>query len=751
MADWDGLRGELERSVAAPPLSALRARRQRRQQRRTIAVTCALAMIGTASGAALLGRAAERARVGEPLAAPPTDVSRIVNGAPLPPPRDYRDHVVTDVDFVSATTGWAIGIRCVGDACDVASWRTEDGGRTWSAPVAVANGVPRASFHEEDPAGGAVRSLRMVDGLRGYAFNPDLYVTADGGRTWRRDPRPSKVASVSVVGETVWVTEHGCPRDDDCDVVVRTGTVGGTLRPLAVPETNGALALVRRAGALDGYLLAWDAPEAPHAAFHVTRDGGRTWQERTHPCPDATAALLSTAALRPLWLVCTTPAGRRVFQSADAGTTWRQAGSPPAGGEVTDLVATSATHAYLTLQDPGRLLVTTDGGRTWRPADGTGDAFGYANVDLTGDGSAWAMGDAGHLWHTADGTRWERRALPPGAPRAAPRPTPSAPDDRDVTFTSLHFLDANRGWALGHRCARGVCRAVLRRTTDGGVTWTRAPGPRGTWRPADEPLPPNRVAGVMFADERTGWAFGHHVFATHDGGATWREVSWGYVFDVVPRGAVYWSVGYEGCLSNPCGPFAVRARIGDDTPDPLPGFEAGLHVGSFAAVDERHAYFVDGYAADPESDGPDPVVTGTADGGRTWQRHPAPCRRSAARRLSAYAPGGLWIVCGALADDTQWQAKSSDGGRTWTTTRLPGRGASVGRIVALSETVAWRTGANAGLLVTRDGGATWEAVPGFGKVAQVTFADAEHGWALDEDGYVHRTTDGVTWERLGRP
>ncbi|HWL36194.1 MAG TPA: hypothetical protein VNQ77_08355 [Frankiaceae bacterium] len=747
MADWDGLRGGLEDSVTPPPLSALRERRKRRQQRRAIATTFAVVLVGSAGGLAALGRGTTTGAgdQGTPVAAP-TALSQIVNSDKLPPPNDYKDYVVTDVDFVTAETGWAIGLRCVGETCDVATWRSDDGGRTWSAPVAVAEDVPRVSFHTQDPAGGAVRSLRMVDQRHGYAFNPDLYVTSDGARTWRRVPQQSKVTSVSVVEESVWVTERGCADGVDCDLVVRAGPLGGRLTGLEIPETNGAAAVVRRAGPMNGYVLAWDAPDAPRASFHRSHDRGLTWTRGTMPCPDATAASLSAGHLRPLWLVCTTPKGRSAYQSDDHGTTWIPLPAPPGEGVVTDLVARSAHDAYLALQEPARLYVTADGGQTWRPAEGAGKGYGYGNLDVVDATHAWAMGDAGLLWRTTDGTSWERLALPPGAPRAAGTPPPPAVSvglrEAGVVWNDVAFASPLLGWAVGQRCAAAHCETVLRRTVDGGLTWLKLPDPGKGWD-GEDPHAPGKVTSVTFADARLGWLYGEDVLVTHDGGLTWKDIGSRFTYDVVPRGDAVWAVTHEGCLGTPCSPMVVRGTpAGDRFGEPV--LVTGSRArGVFAAGSEEHAYFL--HPDDGESL---PAVERTADGGETWRVSPAPCRGS----LSAYAPTGLWLVCASGSDGApQTMSVSTDGGRRWRTRPLPTKGPIAGEVVAFSAEHAWRTGANRGLLVTRDGGASWRAAPEVtAKVTALTFTDATHGWLLAGNA-LWRTTDGATWQRLGRP
>jgi photosystem II stability/assembly factor-like uncharacterized protein len=726
MADWEGLRGELERGIQAPPLSALRERRKRRRQRKAIAATFAVVLVGSASGAAVLGRAAERER------ASVEALDKVVNDDALPPPRDYEDPVVTDVDFVSPTTGWALGLRCVGDSCDIVTWRTRDGGRTWEPPTDVARGVPRLSFHAEDPHGGAVRSLRMVDAANGFAFNPDLYRTNDGGVTWHREPQPSKVLSVSATDSSVWLTERGCPVGVDCDVVLRSGTPYHPFSDLEIPETNGAATLIRRAGPEDAYLVTFKTGEP---AFHRSLDYGETWTRGRHPCPEATALLLSAGTGRPLWLACTTPDGRRAFTSGDHGSTWRRLADPPAGGELTDLVARSAHDAILTTQAPAGFYVTGDGGATWRPADGPGKGYGYGHVDVVDDKHAWAMGDAGILWRTTDGRRWERLDLPPAAPRAS---TARGLDEPGVTFYDVSFVDPRHGWAVGETCSLR-CRTVVRRTSDGGRSWQPAATLPGDWEAEGDGQNPGQVDRVSFADEKHGWLYGPNVWQTDDGGATWRHLPRiREVTDVEPRGRVVWMRAYDP-------PAVWRGTIGGDDLAVVPGSDqASLRGGTFVALDEEVAYHLESLAVTDLTD----VFSSTHDGGVTWTRDASRCKRGYAT-LAAHARDRLWLVCGSFVKDTaQTLLRSDDGGRTWRHVPLPGRGGAVGDIVAFSDSYAWRSGANAGLLVTRDGGTTWQAAAVTGKVSALTFTDDRHGWAI-ADGVLWRTTDGNGWERLG--
>lgn len=714
MADWDAFRSELEGAeTRQPPMSALRERRRRRQQRKAIAGTLSVVLVGSATGLAVLGQNDAPRNVPTVSALNP-----VVTSTKLPPPPDYTDYVVTDVDFVSGRTGWALGLRCQGDRCDVATWRTDDGGDTWGAPLPVATGVPRSTYHDEDPSGGAVRSIRMLDGKVGYAYNPDLYVTRDGARSWTRLPRRSKVTSVaSVAPGEVWVTERGCAAGVDCDLVV---TVDQHERSygtaIDLPETNGARAIVRTDGGGHAYLVTWQDP-AGGASFW-RKPPGSTWHRGEMPCQDAEAVSLSARPHTPLWLVCTSPAGRTAWRSTTSGASWEPVPGIPSEGVVTDVVGVHDTSAYVATQTPGAI---------WRFHSETGwsrenapKAYGYANLEYFGPG-LMAMGDAGDLWFGSG--PWRRVALPPAARRAPSAPPIRGLNDASVAWSGVAFLDAKTGWAAGERCVEDRCTVVTARTDDGGVTWAATDPTHGAFRSRT----PTRVWRIRLLDARSGWVWspGEPGFRSETGGRTWqglgedfRDIRFGRGPDGRP---VAWALYADRLVADATGPSPRSVWEPRDAP-------------LLAVGDADHAYLLG------ES------VFGTADRGITWYEGRFPCSVGS---VSAYAPLKLWAVCRATGDASQRQARSSDGGRTWTLSDLPGTGAATGEIVALSDTYAWRTGANRGVLVTRDGGRTWTGSPHVpDHVVSMTFADERHGW-LVAGNVLYRTTDGVTWERLG--
>lgn len=81
-----------------------------------------------------------------------------------------------------------------------------------------------------------------------------------------------------------------------------------------------------------------------------------------------------------------------------------------------------------------------------------------------------------------------------------------------VTLTALQFLDAKRGWAVGHG-------GIILGTDDGGENW------KILHRAGDDAV----FFSVRFSDERNGLVVGSFGLAlrTEDGGATWSPVTIG--------------------------------------------------------------------------------------------------------------------------------------------------------------------------------------------------------------------------------
>ena len=94
---------------------------------------------------------------------------------------------------------------------------------------------------------------------------------------------------------------------------------------------------------------------------------------------------------------------------------------------------------------------------------------------------------------------------------------------KPVEVLSVSFVSPRVGYLLGER-GEQASRVLMRKTVNGGRTWTAVHAPAA---PAADMFqsgpPPGAVGSVYFASETDGWAFGPALWRTTDGGVTWRR------------------------------------------------------------------------------------------------------------------------------------------------------------------------------------------------------------------------------------
>jgi photosystem II stability/assembly factor-like uncharacterized protein len=274
-----------------------------------------------------------------------------------------------------------------------------------------------------------------------------------------------------------------------------------------------------------------------------------------------------------------------LLATEDGGATWRSLPAPTEDS-LRDVFFVDASNGWVVcernlhpLRDDTEprsyLLRTSDGGRTWeRVAPAASGAEGrLVGVRFADASHGWAFGELGALYATRDGGQtWTRQGVPTRR-----------------LLLGAKFLDARRGWLVG-------AGGTLLRTDDGGANWReglllgrgeRSAAPAGALQTVAAPAP--RFNAVDFADARRGWVVGSRgiVYATDDGGRTWREQTSG--------------VGTE------------------------------LRDVKFTNAREGWAVGADG------------LVLRTRDGGQTWSRE-QPVTPHALERLFASGPTRLWAV-----------------------------------------------------------------------------------------------------------
>lgn len=267
--------------------------------------------------------------------------------------------------------------------------RSDDGGKTWTAPVRVDGGRPAYRFGAGDARvvaeGDAVYALWARPG-KGPMNSGALAVarSTDGGRSWAEAASPSgegafgrrfpALAISSGVLHAVWLD-----RASNSKIVASRSSDGARVwsSPAVLdPDVceccwNAALA------ARDGAVYALYRGKNPRDMDAVvSRDGGRTWSSPAvagpfnwgfNGCPHAGGALASTGSgvSALVWTGKDDKAGLYVFASPD-GRTW--------GGSV-KLGGAGAKHADMTSSGSRTAAAWDDGGEIWAATSGDGKTW----------------------------------------------------------------------------------------------------------------------------------------------------------------------------------------------------------------------------------------------------------------------------------------------------------------------------------------------------------------------------------------
>jgi photosystem II stability/assembly factor-like uncharacterized protein len=305
-----------------------------------------------------------------------------------------------------------------------------------------------------------------------------------------------------------------------------------------------------------------------------------------------------------------------------------------------------------------------------------GDAF-LADAELTSvqfitADRGWAVGDRGVIWHTRDGGRTWSLQRPPIHCR----------------FEAVQFLNENIGFVVGSQTQphSHLTRAVLLKTRNAGETWTEV---------RTDTLPGLR--GVKFFDAKTGWIWGDSsslyptgVFRTIDGGLTWTPISKGNTsgwiagdFRDQRSGAV---VGLSGELGLVAGVEIRPTRTSD----------LGLRY-------LRRMQFTAGLGGWLIGDGG--LVMSTPDSGFSWTMPTSPLPSEAMHfdfRALAVQGSHCWIA----GSPGTVVFHSPDEGKTWRTYRT-GRFTPIHSLTFIDEHRGWAVGSFGQILATRDSGKTW--------------------------------------------
>ncbi|MGO8961672.1 MAG: WD40/YVTN/BNR-like repeat-containing protein [Streptosporangiaceae bacterium] len=277
--------------------------------------------------------------------------------------------------FVSASEGWVLGTApCSHKPC-TSVVRTTDGGRTW-----VGIPAPRYPLAGSGASGGLTR-LRFADPEDGFAYGSQLWVTHNGGASWRRvsqvpgyivdlEASAGRVYAASAKSSRVTIYESPAGRNAWHRVTGLASVIGyGGLGTITLHGTAAWIIL----GGPDGGRL------------YATQTGSRWVREGFKCATDFFIASVAAYDNRRITLLCTgLPAAgstqKVLYSSADGGTHFTRVGSAPSGGDG-GLLAEPTTR---------NLFVATSSGATWLYASTDGGRRWHDNLTLDDGGKGWS-------------------------------------------------------------------------------------------------------------------------------------------------------------------------------------------------------------------------------------------------------------------------------------------------------------------------------------------------------------------------
>lgn len=491
-----------------------------------------------------------------------------------------------------------------------------------------------------NPAQGGIECIHFLDDLVGLAGTStgNILRTSDGGLNWTGSPSGTTgiIRSINHVSASLVFagTATGLIRSTDGGLTWTTLTVPllvniydfHFLTPLLGVCVGNAGHILRTTDGGDSWTLipsgtiwALNALEytgntlvAVGQFGYIVRstDAGATWTLQQYTGKDH----LSLSHRNGVLLM---GAGGAVYRSLDGGVGWEET---HLGTPVSLLNKVSfgnaqfgATVGYIgSGGSESTLMRSEDGGRSWRGPGST--SGGLLGVHLRDDGVGVAGGNGGGHSRTTDHFA---TTTPGQSVNVAIRATWAFTSTRyvvaggSVNSGIYHTTDAGANWTrtgganifdlyfptdlVGYACGQG---GALRKTVDGGVTWSVLTSPIA-----------NDQFTVFFLDEQRGWVGGATSGArTVDGGATWTSMfslpsyTKAIIFTDADTG---YAVGQTGQTLRSTDGGATWQTILPEIPNAILG-DAALVDGALVAVGR----FGDTYRAqlDCPLDAPLPVV-----------------------------------------------------------------------------------------------------------------------------------------------
>jgi photosystem II stability/assembly factor-like uncharacterized protein len=343
---------------------------------------------------------------------------------------------------------------------------------------------------------------------------------------------------------------------------------------------------------------------------------------------------------------------------------------------------------------------------------------------------------------------------PTASPTTAPPPSPT-PSGQPVASgfqpESVTAISEDDFWVLGATgCISSVCASKILQTVDGGRSFSTIQVPPSYYLAGNDPTPgPPTVTDIRFADPSNGWVFGDTLWATHNDGSTWSQLTFGNhllgVEQLEPGANGYVYAVFEMCTDPTtavgCSYPLMRSQAGTNTWSVIspPGNPVGRpSIGVHG--DTLWVMYFDRFPG---------LEWISSDDGLDWKHGSMPCTPELGGAFDPVSPSVIWAFCATGMDGNP--EVSTDGGVAWATPPANGMFGNNDMVAALSAQHALVGAGGFGLDVTDDGGKTYRQIPELDGAVWAGFTDSEVGYVLTQNqitqaSQLWRTTNaGATW------
>jgi photosystem II stability/assembly factor-like uncharacterized protein len=307
----------------------------------------------------------------------------------------------------------------------------------------------------------------------------------------------------------------------------------------------------------------------------------------------------------------------------------------------------------------GLINNSQDNGATWQNKNQfLSQVNGNSVFAFNGSSDVWMVGTGGDILYSSNGgSNWSLRT-----------------SGVTTTLYRVHFSSRTVGFIGGDG-------GVLRKTTDGGLTWTAK----------SYPSPTHRVSGIDFVNATTGWACGGlppptpagSIAKTTDAGETWvaqtpiTSGSFAITIDMIDQNNG-WYLGQESIV----GRTTDGGTTWTNSPTP-----SGFTGSALKAFDINTAIVT--------GTGTSSRIYKTTNGGTTWEPVPAPTLPGPFS-VTWFATDWVSPTVGIVAGSSGLSARTTNGGLTWSPVVWTGGNQTVRGLVMTAPDTAFCTAGTGG-------------------------------------------------------